>query len=369
MNTSTVTTEETVSVTSIMTEASAIQNAENIFNRMDVLCHDCCIVSFIVSGACGEKSLPKAKVEVEGELQDSKAIKGSRIQWFPQGPLNFVSKHTQRISRLLNSFGVRWGDMTIVPLSRLPDLQVQMSAIETEWQRDLEELIDTFDEKVAQHQAENPDIAHIMRKYSMDKDEFKGRFHLKLLPPVAFKPLGLDEGSGEGVADDILDSLYQEVAKQAAEIYDRSFFQRDEFGRKTLRQRANQRIRSQYGVLLEKLKSLAFLAPNIEKIIETTNTVFDSLPKTGWIEGSELAALARWTLVLSNEEQLKNHSNDELVEVEPVTEVDEFGALHETQSSDLDEELYTEKVTSPEEETPVMADAEPEEELDFGFGF
>lgn len=320
---------------------NTVVDSTDLTSRLDQLEQGVCVVNIVSQAACGEKSLPKVKVELDGQLQDSDTIKGSKIRWFPKEPLNFVNKSKQQISRTLNAYGVRWGDMTIVPLARLDELQTEIDVIQLEWQRDLDAMLGDFENLVSDWHMNNLDVADIMRRYTMDKNEFGGRFKLKMLPPVAFRPLidKDDVEAGEELANSMLDNLYDEVAKMAGDVYDRSFFTKDDKGQKVLRTRANRRIKDSFNTLIKKLDGLSFLDSNIEKVICETHRVLGSMPKTGWIENNDLAALARWTLVLSNSDSLKNHANDDVIDFEEEVIVDDIGVLGEEISNNLDEDL------------------------------
>lgn len=341
-------------MTTSITPTTAVTDSTVLCSRLQQLEQGICVVNIISQAACGEKSLPKVKVELDGQLQDSDSIKGSKIRWFPKEPLNFVNKSKQAISRTLNAYGVRWGDMTIVPLARLDELQQEIESIQIEWQKDLDAMLIDFDNLVSDWHMNNLDVADIMRRYTMDKNEFGGRFKLKMLPPVAFKPL-IDEDDEDAIdelANSMLDNLYNEVAKMASDVYERSFFVKDNKGHKVARTKANRRIKDSFKTLIEKLGGLSFLDSNIEKVISETERVLSSMPKTGWIENNDLAALAHWTCVMSNAETLKHHTNDDLVDYEEEVIVDDFGVLGEEISNNLDEDLGSIASHQVEQETP-----------------
>ncbi|MGI2115657.1 DUF3150 domain-containing protein (plasmid) [Shewanella sp. HL-SH4] len=340
-----------------LTNSTTINSAD-LCSRLEQLEQGVCVVNIVSSAACGEKSLPKVKVELDGQLQDSDSIKGSKIRWFPKEPLNFVNKSKQQISRVLNAYGVRWGDMTIVPLARLDELQAEIEAIQIEWQRDLDDMLFNYDNLIFDWVMKNQDVADIMRRYTMDKNEFGGRFKLKMLPPVAFKPLidEDDEEAAEELANSMLDNLYEEVAKMAGDVYDRSFFIKDANGHKFPRTKANRRIKDAFKTLIGKLNGLSFLDSNIEKVIAETNRVLDSMPKEGWIENNDLAALARWTLVLSNVDSLKAHVDDNVVEYEEEVIIDDFGVLGEEISNNLDEDLNPDQTNQIAELSDSISD-------------
>lgn len=362
----------------------ALNTTTEICSRLTQLEKGVCVVNVITLAACGEKALPKVKVELDGKLEDSDSIKGAKIRWFPKEPLNFVSKAKQAISRTLNAYGVRWGDMTIVPLARLGELQCEIAAIEADWKLSLDDMLDNYDSLVSDWQMSNLDVADIMRRYTLDRNEFGGRFKMKMLPPVAFNPLIADGDteSAEELAEDILGNLYEEVSKMASDIYDRSFFVADASGRKVARTKANRRIKDSFQRLISKLQGLSFLDSNIEKVVAQTNEVLDSMPKAGWIEGANLANLARWTLVMSNSDMLKNHaSNEFLLEEEPEVIVDDFGVLGETVSTSLDEDLTVFESEPEQNPDPLSAEIsvdnsfgvanldQEQDDFSFGLGF
>jgi hypothetical protein len=351
-------------------KSKAEKTATELCSRLTQLEQGVCVVNVISLAACGEKSLPKVKVELDGVLQDSDSIKGSKIRWFPKEPLNFTSKAKQSISRVLSSYGVRWGDMTIVPLARLDDLQNEIKAIEIDWDIALNDMLDNYDTLVSDWQMSNLDVADIMRRYTMDKAEFGGRFKMKMLPPVAFNPLIAkgDEESAEELANDILGNLYGEVAKMASDIYDKSFFVADANGHKVARTKANRRIKDTFKRLIDKLEGLSFLDSNIEKVVAQTNVVLNSMPLTGWIEGANLSNLARWTLVMSNPDMLRNHASDSFtLEVEPEVIEDDFGVLGESISTSLDEDLSVFEVKQEPVVESTLVDASVDASVDIDF--
>ncbi|WP_167352765.1 hypothetical protein, partial [Shewanella xiamenensis] len=65
-------------------------------------------------------------------------------------------------------------------------------AIEAEWKLSLDDMLDNYDSLVSDWQMSNLDVADIMRRYTLDRNEFGGRFKMKMLPPVAFNPLIAD---------------------------------------------------------------------------------------------------------------------------------------------------------------------------------
>jgi hypothetical protein len=130
------------------------------------------------------------------------------------------------------------------------------------------------------------------------------------------------------------------------------------------------------------LQGLSFLDSNIEKVVAQTNEVLDSMPKAGWIEGANLANLARWTLVMSNPDMLKNHaSNEFLLEEEPEVIVDDFGVLGETVSTSLDEDLTVFESEPEQNPDPLSAEIsvdnsfgvanldQEQDDFSFGLGF
>ena len=99
-----------------------------------------------------------------------------------------------------------------------------------------------------------------------------------------------------------------------------------------------------------------------------------------------LSNLARWTLVMSNPDMLRNHASDSFtLEVEPEFIEDDFGVLGESVSTSLDEDLSvfeaqqdvvdTTKVNAPVDNFSIegsvdidFTNQEPDQ-LGFGLGF
>jgi hypothetical protein len=254
-------------------------------------------------------------------------VKGTTLQWFPKEHLRFVNKTLQRINRMFASKGVSFGKgLTMVPLSLADEVQSEIDAAKATFEKDVNELVNVFDEAVEKHKDNNPDTATLIERYKMDVEQFKGRFIFKSIPPMAVQPLFEDDE--DALRNNITQTLFEEIAGEAGKLAKGSFI-----GKEQCSQKAVSAIKK----IKHKLVNLAFLDDGIFKIVESFDSALDALPKTGPVEGGLFHRLANYVQSISNEETIRGIASGEITEV--------------LEDEDVVEEDLSQSVTDDEFET------------------
>jgi hypothetical protein len=296
-----------------ITTTSATQQATNAVNTMPSLKEGACLMSANATGSCGEAVLSKAATLLEGQTIDSELVKGTTLQWFPKDKLRFVNKTLQRIQRLFSTKGVSFGKgLTLIPLSLVDEVKIQLDSLKTEFEDEVNILINNFDEFIEQHKDANPDISDLIDKYKMEKDQFKGRFIFKSIPPMAVQPLFEDDE--DELRGNITQTLFDEIANDAAKLAKGSFI-----GKELCSQKAVSAIRK----IKTKLVNLAFLDDGIFSIVDSFDEALENLPKTGPITNGQFHRLANYVQVISSKENLHGLASGEISSTAPETEVEE----------------------------------------------
>lgn len=282
-----------------------------------------CLLACNVSGSCGESTIPKEMVTVRGNSA-SNALKGTKIEWFPKEALKFVNAASTSTKAILNRYGVRYGDMTLVPIDGLDDCLAELNDAGESFKDKLNIAVSNFDSHIANHKLANPDISDLIDDFKMSADTFESRFKFRTLTPLAMKPLFEDDE--EALAADIADTLYDEIAAMANKVYYKSIYDKD---KNAVKSKVSCKVRSSMMGIYNKLASLAFVDKGIIKLLEDFKAMLKKLPKEGGIEGADLMALNMFTLLLGDANKIKLHGQghnqliDAFVEEEDVDELEE----------------------------------------------
>lgn len=281
----------------------AMNQAATLIDRNQALKEGCCLLSAKVSSPCGESTLPNAVVTLNGQSINSEQVKSSKLQWFPRSKLKLTTKYSNQISRILNAVGVKLGDMTVVPLTKLDDVQKSLDELNVQWKLEVDDVINNYDLIIDQHCAENQDVAHLIREHSIPAQQFRSRFKMRLLTPLALTPLQDEDDSA--LADELSENLWAEIAKEASKIYSSSWFS----NYKPV-SRVSQKIRNPINRVVNKMLDLSFLDESLMTVCSTITDVMRSLPSTGYIEKKDFDRLTRWMLVMSDEDKLRLHAEN-----------------------------------------------------------
>ncbi|GAA5138517.1 DUF3150 domain-containing protein [Thalassotalea piscium] len=338
------------------------ETAKQIIEQNQSLLEGCCLIGSHIRSSSGERTLPNAQVQVDGQHVSSNHVKGSKIQWFPRKKLSITSKYTQRLSRLFSSVGVRYGDMTIVPKEKLDELQPKIEEIKQNWEEDVNDLVNNFDAIMQDYIDDNPNIAELIKKYALDKEAFHRSFQLTYLKPLAIQPLFEDDV--KEMESTVALTLWEEVAKEGQNIYKTSWFKD-----KRPVNRVSQAVRNPLKRLMNKMLSLGFLDEGVKEITRTFREVFKQLPSNGYIEGHDFQQLTDFIHVVSDINKLRLHAEgaSQFQYEAPVEEVE----IESVEAVNQELPVESNQVTSaPVIQTPPIVKPKVESsQLGFGIGF
>ena len=303
--------------------AHANQVSANLVNMNPSLKEGACLLAVEVKGSCGEATLPKTRTVLDGNELSSELLKGTTLQWFPREHLRFVNKTVQRVSRLLSKEGVAFGrGLTMVPLAQIDEIQTELDKMKMEFSEEVDNICADFESIIDAHKVDNQEVSHLIERFKLECDTFKGRFVFKAIPPMAVQPLFEDDE--EDLKNQITLTLWDEIAADAAALAKNSFVGKEKCG---------QRVISAINKLRRKLINLSFLDKGILKVVDSFDEALKGLPKTGDISGGEFHRLAHYVSDISEPENLKGIASGDF-------EADEQEAIEiETQSQPLEDSM------------------------------
>ncbi|MBW8191277.1 DUF3150 domain-containing protein [Neiella marina] len=344
----------TESMSQTLASDTADKNIKAILDKNDCLKSKCVVIgAFKIEGPCGKTTLPESQVKVAGEDITNDNVTGGELTWFPSKfedtnslgvrknkGTRISSRYNTTVSRAIKKYGVDLGGYSIVATELLPMLTKDLEKAEQSFWADVDELDANYDQIIESHKAANPDISELIEQHKLTRDQYRGRFVFRRPKPLSMTPF-FEEDAIE-LQQDATQALYDEIAADASDTYRRSF---------ATYSRKDQSVRAHFRRMMNKLVSLAFLDEGVMRVVQTIESVIDSLPTSGWIEGGDFNNLARWTLVMADAEKLKLHANG-----------DEQFNLPEDDEAELDDEVDT-GISSfgsiePSEPAPVQPTAQ-----------
>lgn len=321
---------------------------QTIVEKMPSLKDGACLMAVQVTGSCGESTLTGSAALLDGETLESSLIKGTSIQWFPKEQLRFVNKTLQRVNRLFSQHGVAFGKgLTLVPLSKSDEVQAKLDQLKAEFNDAVDCIVNGFDEALEEHKKVNADIAHLIDRFKLDAEQFRGRFAFKAIPPMAVQPLF--EEDEEALRESITQTLWEEIAEDAAKLAKGTFIAKEQCSQKAV---------SAVKKLKAKLTNLAFLDEGIFKVVESFDEALNDLPTSGPIEGGYFHRLANYVQTISQESNLRAIAAGEF---EAIVEVEEEET---TVEEEIPVAISSSVISTPQEVIdPITVFGD---ELDFG---
>ena len=297
------------------------------------------IIDCQVSGPSGERTIPKELVNINGIQAKSKSLKGTKISWFPQDKLTFVNTISRGARSVLNKYGVTYGSYKLIPASREDDVLKELADLEAQYESEVNNVIANFDEFIEEHknEDENAEIASLIDDYKLTLDDFQARFKFKRFAPMMFQPKV--EADSEEVVKDVSQSLYEEIAKAADTIFQKSIVGRDKL---------SCRIVSSLSNIYNKMASLAWLDEGIVNILSEYRELILKLPHNGGIEGDLKNQVSYMVVLMSDAEKLKQFGQGKLpgyvAEEEPEDDEDDVASTLMIQRAQQQAPIKTEVI-------------------------
>ncbi|WP_272699202.1 DUF3150 domain-containing protein [Desulfovibrio sp. Fe33] len=182
-----------------------------------------------------------------------------------------------RAVNLLDRTGVRflggWG----IPEDMADDIVIELNAIRDDFLAAKEQSLSRHDEAVRGWISQHPGgksligSSQVSADYVRSRLDFRWQF-FKLVPPT-------DNVVGHGLQNEVSelgDTLFDEVAKAAADTWKRCFEGKDKVTHKAL---------SPLRSIHSKLAGLSFVEPREMSVVDRLDTAFNRMPKLGHTEG------------------------------------------------------------------------------------
>lgn len=299
------------------------------------------ILACEVSGSTGERTIPDSQGYFEGDILKNENIKKSSVRWLPRDSIRFRNRINGAAQRVLSEYGVSYyGGATLIPANALGVVEAELQALQQEFETETLNLEASLASEVARHKSENPDIAHLIERFRQGGKEFASRFRFRIMPPTNLD--FVNGNASDSVAKDMAHQLIEEVAKEAAAIFNKVWSVAEKATPQTLK-----------GVqkLQRKLSNLSFIDESIEPIAEAFEAAILQFPKAFPVTGEPVQEMAKFVAAASNPETLRNFGK-EVDEAELETETTIF---FDTEHGDED---VTAEVSMPDA-TPEIEPQEP----------
>lgn len=205
-----------------------------------------------------------------------------------------------RATSLLERAGIRFLNGWAIPLAKLDEIDRSLADIREEFNLAKQNFLNGYGRSVQDWIESHPQWGSIIANSVVSEDYVRSRLDFRwqifrILPP---RP---DETMQDSLDEDVKNlgqSLYDEIAKSASEIWRKCYEGKVEVSRKAL---------SPLKGLYDKLMGLAFVEPRVSSIATLIHTAISSIPQQGPICGGALLMLQGLTALLRNPQEIVEH--------------------------------------------------------------
>lgn len=291
-----------------------------------------CLIAVEVRGSTGEKTIPDSSAYIAGDVLRNENVGKSSIRWVPKDAIRFRSKINQAAQRLLNEKGVSYyGGATLLPMSELESVERELEELQEEFQTETLALKSSLDKRVDQHKSDNPEIADLVDRFREPAESFVGRFQFSVVPPTTLDFIN-GQGDGTKVVKDMTERLIEEVAKDAAALYKKTWMTCEKVTQKTLRP---------LEVLRKKLQNLSFMDDALIPIADAFEAALNEMPKAFPVKGEPVLKMSKFVATVSDPDNLRafgQASNESGFEVSDNEEAEESVEAESSESSNAEAE-------------------------------
>lgn len=253
-----------------------------------------CLIPFPDIGATtGRQTLREAETHVDKKRVISKAVRNGDLEVFPSAEIQPINTLRVATKRLLSQSTVQVGGLYLCPVAKLEEVLLGLESIQAQFDVEVQSLGGRYDSVIEEHKRKNPDIAHLIERHRLSWGEFVVPFKFRINPALAVQPL---LGESDEMVEAAAQSLWEEIAAEAKTQHRTSFAKAEKVTQKAVKAVAR---------LRDKLVNLSFLHGGIDAVVDKFNEVFESLPKTGYLEGGDFHRMAHFVLSISDENNLR----------------------------------------------------------------
>ena len=226
---------------------------------------------------------------------------GSKRICNPEDLKTFGTLKARAVS-LLDRNGIRFLGGWAIPDTRLDAISVDLAAIRDEFFQAKENFLRRYDQSVQNWITHHPQWGTIIANSTVSEDYVCSRLGFRWQMFQVQPPAQASSGSqSDDLATEVSGlgvTLFDEIAKSAAETWHRCYAGKSEVTRKAL---------SPLKAIYDKLMGLTFVEPRVAPVAELLATAFNSIPRRGAISGSMLVMLQGLVTLLQRPQILLEH--------------------------------------------------------------
>lgn len=204
--------------------------------------------------------------------------------------------------RLCEQIGIRFLGGYALPEDRADALIPELERIQKAFVRARDQFLRNYDQVTLQWTDRHPDFADSIRSAITPVEQVAQRLQFEFtfyrIEPGKQAPKGFKQK-----VSDMGNTLMQEIAREAGELFNRSLCGKDQIGQRTLGPLRRMR---------EKLDGLAFLDRRAQPLVRGIDQLLPRLPSTGTISGSLFHELLALVLILGDPVKMKQYGEGKL---------------------------------------------------------
>jgi len=207
-----------------------------------------------------------------------------------------------RAINLLERNGIRFLSGWAIPDTKIEAVRKELVELQKEFGTAKESFLQGYEASVQDWIAQHPEWSGIIENSTVSKDYVRSHLDFcwqmfQVQEPNMFAGTQREDGFNKNITQ-LGSTLFDEVAKVAAETWQRCYVGKTEVTRKAL---------SPLKGIYDKIMGLTFVEPRVEPVAELILTALHSIPKRGPICGSILIMLQGLVSLLQNPQAVLEH--------------------------------------------------------------
>ena len=203
-----------------------------------------------------------------------------------------------RAANLLERNGVRFLSGWAIPEAKSQEIADELLRIRDEFEQTKQSFLARYEQSVQDWIDKHPTWASIIAGSTVSKEHVSSRLSFawqmfKVIPPFA-----QSGGDLHDEVDKLGSTLFEEIARDAADTWKRCFADKTEVTRKAL---------CPLKAMQQKLHGLSFLEPRVLPVTELIQAALDSVPRRGAVDGNLLIMLQGMVCLMQNPQALMEH--------------------------------------------------------------
>ena len=203
-----------------------------------------------------------------------------------------------RASNLLERNGVRFLSGWAIPEAKSQEVADELINIRDEFEQTKQSFLARYEQSVQDWIDKHPTWASIIAGSTVSKEHVSSRLSFAWQMFRVIPPFAQSGGDLHDEVDKLGYTLFEEIARDAADTWKRCFDGKSEITRKAL---------SPLKTMQQKLHGLSFLEPRVLPVTELIQAALDSIPRRGAVDGNLLIMLQGMVCLMQNPQALMEH--------------------------------------------------------------